>query len=100
MITAHVVQSPGILTWRDAGLLGPDVVFSHCNILADHPAPDDEMWAALKASGAAIASTPEDELGMAHGNPVALDALRRGVKCGLGVVSTSLIFRVVICVEC
>ncbi|KAL1939984.1 hypothetical protein VTO73DRAFT_9319 [Trametes versicolor] len=85
VITAHVVQGPGILTWRDAGLLGPDVVFSHCNILADHPAPDDEMWAALKTSGAAIAATPEDELGMAHGNPVALDALRRGVKCGLGV---------------
>ncbi|KAI9064838.1 composite domain of metallo-dependent hydrolase [Trametes sanguinea] len=85
VITAHVVQGPQIVQWRDGGLLGPDVVFSHCNVLADRPAPDDEMWAALKESGAAIASTPEDELGMAHGNPVALDALRRGVKCGLGV---------------
>lgn len=87
IITAHVVQGPGILTWRDAGLLGPDVLFSHCNALADRPALDDEAWKALKDSGASIGSTPEDELGMAHGNPVAMDALKRGVKCGLGVVS-------------
>lgn len=86
-ITAHIVKGNGILTWRDAGLLGPDVLFSHCNVLADRPAVDDEMWKALKESGAAIGATPEDEMGMAHGNPVALDALRRGVKCGLGVVS-------------
>ena len=70
-----------------AGLLGRDVVFSHCNVLTDRAAPDDDMWAALKESGAAVAATPEDELGMAHGNPVGLDALSRGVHCGLGVVS-------------
>ncbi|KAI1796092.1 Metallo-dependent hydrolase [Ganoderma leucocontextum] len=89
-ITAHVVKSPAILGWRDAGLLGPDVVLSHCNALADRPALDDEMWKALKDSGAAIGATPEDELGMAHGNPVALDALKRGVKCGLGVDCLSI----------
>ncbi|EMD40540.1 hypothetical protein CERSUDRAFT_91268 [Gelatoporia subvermispora B] len=90
IITAHVVQGPRILVWRDARLLGPDVVFSHCTELADHPAPDDEMWAAMKDSGSAIAATPEDELGMAHGNPVAFDAVRRGVKCGLGIDATSI----------
>ncbi len=87
-ITAHVVKSPAILGWRDAGLLGPDVVLSHCNALADRPELDDEMWKALKDSGAAIGATPADELGMAHGNPVAFDALKRGVKCGLGAVRT------------
>lgn len=87
-ITAHVVKSPSILGWRDAGILGPDVVLSHCNALADRPELDDEMWKALKDSGAAIGATPLDELGMAHGNPVAFDALKRGVKCGLGVVGT------------
>lgn len=87
LITAHVVKGNQILTWRDAGMLGPDVLFSHCNVLADRQAPDDEMWAAMKESGAAIGSTPEDELGMAHGNPVAFDALKRGLKVGLGVVS-------------
>ncbi|KAI0832735.1 Metallo-dependent hydrolase [Trametes gibbosa] len=91
LVTAHIVQGAGILQWRDGGLLAPDVVFSHCNVLAERAAaPDDEMWKALKESGAAIAATPQDELGMAHGNPVALDALRRGVKCGLGVDATSI----------
>lgn len=86
-ITAHVVKGPRILAYRDRGLLGPDVVLSHCNELADHPEPDDEMWAAMKASGASVASTPLDEMGMAHGNPVAFEAVERGVKCGLGAVS-------------
>ncbi|TFK82371.1 Metallo-dependent hydrolase [Polyporus arcularius HHB13444] len=89
IFTAHVVQGPTILRWRDAGVLGPDVVFSHCNVLAERTAPDDEMWKALKDSGAAIGATPEDELGMAHGNPVEHEALKRGVKCGLGIDCTS-----------
>ena len=62
-------------------------MLSHCTELADHTAPDDEMWAAMKESGAAVASTPLDEMGMAHGNPVAFEAVERGVKCGLGAVS-------------
>ncbi|KZT66045.1 Metallo-dependent hydrolase [Daedalea quercina L-15889] len=85
IITAHVVKGPRITTWRDAGLLGPDVVFSHCNCLYDRTDPDDEMWEAMKDNECAIASTPIDELGMAHGNPVAIEAVQRGVKCGLGV---------------
>ena len=76
--------------WRDKGLLGPDVVFSHCNSLAYITSPDDEQWAALKEHNCAISSTPEDELGMAHGNPVAFDAVDRGVKCGLGIVGDPL----------
>ncbi|KAH9938082.1 Metallo-dependent hydrolase [Fomitopsis serialis] len=84
IITAHVVKGPRITTWRDAGLLGPDVVFSHCNCLYDRTDPDDEMWEAMKENECAIASTPVDELGMAHGNPVAIEAVQRGVKCGLG----------------
>lgn len=79
---------PRITTWRDAGLLGPDVVFSHCNCLYDRTDPDDEMWEAMKENDCAIASTPVDELGMAHGNPVAIEAVQRGVKCGLGAVRT------------
>lgn len=82
-----VSSGPVILKWRDAGLLGPDVLFSHCNCLDDRVELDDEMWAAMKEHQCAIASTPEDELGMAHGNPVAFEAVKRGVQCGLGVVS-------------
>ncbi|KAL6309765.1 hypothetical protein BKA93DRAFT_814686 [Sparassis latifolia] len=90
VITAHVAKGRRILTWRDGGLLGPDVLFSHCNVLFDHTDPDDEMWAAMKDNGCAIASTPCDELGMAQGNPVAMDAVNRGVKCGLGVDALSI----------
>ena len=36
-----------------------------------------------------MAATPVDELGMAHGLPVAFEAVQRGVKCGLGAVSTT-----------
>ena len=56
-------------------------------MLYDRTALDDEAWDILKKYDSAIASTPEDELGMAHGNPVAFEAVERGVKCGLGVVS-------------
>lgn len=89
-ITAHVVKGPRILTYRDRGLLGPEVVLSHCNELDDHPDPDDEMWAALKETGTAISSTPMDEMGMAHGNPIAFEAVERGVKCSLGADATSI----------
>ena len=79
-------SGPRILEWKKNGWLGPDVLFSHCNVLFDKQALDDESWAALKENGCAIGSTPEDELCMAHGNPVAFEAVDRGVKCGLGIV--------------
>ncbi|KIP11908.1 hypothetical protein PHLGIDRAFT_114220 [Phlebiopsis gigantea 11061_1 CR5-6] len=90
VITAHVVKGPRILAYHERGLLGPDVVLSHCTELADHPDLDDEMWAAMKETGTAVASTPEDEMGMAHGNPVAFEAVERGVKCGLGADCLSI----------
>ncbi|CCM01752.1 uncharacterized protein FIBRA_03818 [Fibroporia radiculosa] len=90
IITAHAVKQPKIIPFRDGGLLGPDVIFSHCNTLFDHTDPDDEHWAALKDNDVAIASTPVDELGMAHGNPIAFEAVRRGVRCGLGADCTSV----------
>lgn len=83
---------PRILDWKKAGFLGSDVVFSHCNVLFQHTEVDDEMWNAMKEHECSIASTPADELNMAHGNPVALEAVDRGVKCGLGIVSRYLGF--------
>ena len=59
-------------------------------MLFDKQALDDESWAALKENGCAIGSTPEDELCMAHGNPVAFEAVDRGVKCGLGIVGSNI----------
>ena len=51
-------------------------------------ASTEEMWDAMKEHGSSIVSTPVDELGMYIGNPVALDAIDRGVKSGLGVVNS------------
>ncbi|KAH9951432.1 Metallo-dependent hydrolase [Amylocystis lapponica] len=90
IVTAHVTHESRILTMRDADMLGPDVVFSHCNGLHSRTAPDDEAWAAMKQYDCAVAATPADELGMAMGNPTAFDAVQRGVKCGLGVDTLSI----------
>lgn len=81
---------PRIFSYRDNGLLGSDVILSHCNCLYNRTAYDDEMWAVMKQYNVAIASTPEDEMGMAHGNPTAFEAVERGVRVGLGAVSTHM----------
>ncbi|KAH9931734.1 Metallo-dependent hydrolase [Epithele typhae] len=90
IVTAHALVDEHITAWRDAGLIGPDVVFSHCNSLQGRADPEDAVWKVLKESGAGIGATPVDELGMGHGNPVALEALARGVKCGLGADAVSI----------
>ncbi|THH15252.1 hypothetical protein EW146_g5197 [Bondarzewia mesenterica] len=75
-ITAHYVGGPHgkgysyrVRAWHEAGLLEGDLVFSHANGLT-HVGCDEEEWTLLKESGASIAATPEDELGMGHGDPV------------------------------
>ncbi|TFK47410.1 Metallo-dependent hydrolase [Heliocybe sulcata] len=95
-ITAHYVGGPQapayskkVRAWSEAGLLKDDVIFSHGSGLM-HKRCDPDEWKLLKDAGASIASTPEDELGMGHGNPVAYEAVRRGVKAGLGIDSASI----------
>lgn len=96
-ITMHYVGGPhGAATaykvrkWAEAGLLQGDCVFSHGNGLV-HPNPDLGEWELLKESGASIASTPEDELGMGHGNPIPYECIRRGVTVGLGIDCASIV---------
>lgn len=115
-ITAHYPGGPQARAyhytarkWHDAGLLRDDVVFSHANGLL-HADRDEKEWEYLKASGASIAVTPvsvcqptycrmkwsylqEDELGMGHGDPPMYEAVRRGVKTGLGIVRFPLFSR-------
>ena len=45
----------------------------------------------MKQHECAIAATPVDETGMAHGLPVTFEAVKRGVKCGLGAVSDGVV---------
>ncbi|TBU33028.1 Metallo-dependent hydrolase [Dichomitus squalens] len=90
-VTAHIQSAEQVLLWRDAGLLGPDVVFSHCCGLVGHAPLNEEAWKALRDSGTAIGTSPEDELGMALGNGVVVfDAVERGVKVGIGADTNSV----------
>ncbi|TFK45877.1 Metallo-dependent hydrolase [Heliocybe sulcata] len=96
-ITMHYVGGPhGMSTdhkirkWSEAGLLQGDCIFSHCNGLV-HQNPDPKEWELLKETGASVAVTPEDELGMGHGNPVTYECVRRGVKVGLGIDCASIV---------
>jgi cytosine/adenosine deaminase-related metal-dependent hydrolase len=61
------------------GLLGPDLLFSHGNSLAD-----DEIDTIAK-HGCGIASTPDTELQMGMSHPVAFKAKDRGCKTSLGI---------------
>ncbi|KAI0638483.1 Metallo-dependent hydrolase [Trametes polyzona] len=90
LVTAHVSGNTTVAAWRDGGLLGQDVLFSHCNHLGHHTPADEEAWAALKESGAAVGATPVNEIGMSYGNHVAFDALERGVKVGLGADTSTV----------
>lgn len=63
----------------EAGLLDEDLLFVHGAALSD-----DELES-IADSGAAVSSTPETELQMAMGHPVAARALGRGVKSSLGI---------------
>lgn len=71
---AHVVER-----LHAEGLLGPDLLFVHGASFTDH---ELEL---IRDAGAAISSTPETELQMGMGFPVAFRARSHEVKVGLGV---------------
>lgn len=83
-ISAHYPGGPSrgyvqtAKVFSDVGVLGSDVLSSHCTRI------HEEEWKLLKESGAAVAATPQDELGVGHGYPVAYEAVKRGVRVGLG----------------
>ncbi|KAF4457107.1 putative cytosine deaminase [Fusarium austroafricanum] len=90
IITMHVALGPYDLAHRqvvqhlaDEGILGPDLVFSHGASFTD------SEFNALKESGAAIVSTPDTELQMGMGFPIAFPATDRGCHACLGIDITS-----------
>ncbi|KAF2102507.1 Metallo-dependent hydrolase [Rhizodiscina lignyota] len=64
-------------------LLGPDLVFSHGAALLE-----DELKA-IKEAGAAISSTPDTELQMGMGQPIAFEAEKHGCTASIGIDITS-----------
>lgn len=86
VITGHISMGPkmdrGMFFMRkmeQRRLLGADLLFSHCASLCD-----DEL-AAARAHGVGISCTPDTEMQMAMGPPVAFRAAGHGCTVGLGV---------------
>lgn len=73
-IGTHIVSQLG-----KAGLLSDDMLFVHGAALTD------EELEMIRESGGAIVSTPETELQMGMGYPVAFRALDHGVKASIGL---------------
>lgn len=91
VVTSHYVGGPNhvasslVENFHAQGLLDRSVLFSHACWITDK---EVEL---LKASGGALACTPEIELAMTHGDPVGLDSSRRGCRVGLGTDCTSVV---------
>lgn len=91
VVTSHYVGGPNhvasslVESFHSQGLLDRSVLFSHACWITD------EEVELLKASGGALACTPEIEVTMTHGNPVGLDSSRKGCRVGLGTDCTSVV---------
>lgn len=91
VVTSHYVGGPNhvasslVESFHAQGLLDRSVLFSHACWITDQ---EVEL---LKASGGALACTPEIELTMTHGNPVGLESSRKGCRVGLGADCTSVV---------
>jgi cytosine/adenosine deaminase-related metal-dependent hydrolase len=89
IITSHVAMGryddgrQVVRQLGEANLLGPDCLFSHGASFTD------EELAMIKSSGAAICATPETELQMGMGHPVAFRAQDAGCHVSLGIDITS-----------
>ncbi|KAJ9604682.1 hypothetical protein H2200_010796 [Cladophialophora chaetospira] len=84
VITGHVAMDQFdrglhlVRHFEERNLLGPDLVFSHCASLHD-----DELEAVARR-GVALSSTPDTELQMGMGHPIAFKAKNKGCKASLG----------------
>ncbi|KAL4790357.1 hypothetical protein BDV19DRAFT_402062 [Aspergillus venezuelensis] len=68
---------------EDAGIMGPDLVFSHGVWFTD------EEIDAVRRSGAGVVGTPDTEIQMGMGYPIVWKASDAGCRCGLGLDITS-----------
>jgi cytosine/adenosine deaminase-related metal-dependent hydrolase len=89
VITGHIAMGKYdrgayiVRNFNERNLLGPDLLFSHCATLAD-----DELEAVRK-HGVSLSSTPDTELQMGMGHPIAFKARDRGCCASIGIDITS-----------
>ncbi|KAH8897749.1 cytosine deaminase [Thozetella sp. PMI_491] len=72
-------HNPLIEKLEQRGLLGPDILLSHANCL------DDKELEAVRRNGVGLSSTPDTELQMGMGHPIAFKAQKGGCIASLGV---------------
>ncbi|MGW3622966.1 amidohydrolase family protein [Streptomyces sp. NPDC000880] len=83
-INVHIGQGifpgrPAVQRLHEAGLLGSDMTFGHCNQLTD------EEMKMMADAGVTASVTPEDEAGMGHGWPPIGRLLAAGVGTNVGI---------------
>jgi cytosine/adenosine deaminase-related metal-dependent hydrolase len=88
MVTLHANDLPNaggeIELLDQAGLLGPDVLLVHCNVVSDRE------WQALRAAKTTISTQTESELSLASGMPIIAEARRQGLAPTIGVDTVAL----------
>ncbi|RVX71031.1 hypothetical protein B0A52_03396 [Exophiala mesophila] len=75
----HDSGSRFTLQLKNRGLLGPDLLLSHCNALTD------EEIEAVREYKVGVSATPDTELQMGMDHPIGFQLTDRGCRCGLGV---------------
>jgi cytosine/adenosine deaminase-related metal-dependent hydrolase len=84
IVTGHIAQDQYdrglhlVRNFEERGLLGPDLLFSHATSLAE-----DELEAVARR-GVGLSSTPDTELQMGMGHPIAFKARDKGCTASLG----------------
>jgi 5-methylthioadenosine/S-adenosylhomocysteine deaminase len=82
-INLHIGQGifpgrPAVVALQEAGLLGDDLTFGHCNLLTD------EEMKMMADNGVTATVTPEDEMNMGHGWPPIGRLVQAGVWPNIG----------------
>jgi cytosine/adenosine deaminase-related metal-dependent hydrolase len=89
VITGHVAMGKYdrgvhlVRHFQEENMLGPDLLLSHCAGLQD-----DELQAVSK-NGVSLSSTPDTELQMGMGHPIAFKAREQGCCASIGIDITS-----------
>lgn len=89
VITGHVAMGKYdrgvhlVRHFQERNVLGPDLLFSHCASLQD-----DELQAVTR-NGVSLSSTPDTELQMGMGHPIAFKAVEHGCCASIGIDITS-----------
>ncbi|MCU1506137.1 MAG: hypothetical protein JWP05_1106 [Microbacteriaceae bacterium] len=72
-------RSRPITKMRERGVLGPDIIYVHCNTLADDELQD------IADSGGSVSIAPDIELGMGHGWPATGRLTAIGIRPSLSI---------------